>query len=200
MKKIYQHFLLLITTLLSSCDMPTIIKTNYDLNKYEEYVNKCVNPIKSFMPSLDSLTDYNKILVSLTFSYCEARYYGYMDNEPYGLILFVLYSEQIFKNKKDEINQTYSFVESSIIDKGKDNIIPPIDMVYCDYRIRMVYDGDFDYPKYFGMIGINENKNTIAYLAYQNQKMNDVEFENDSIETQTNWFIDSILSQMFVFL
>lgn len=186
---------LLISALLTSCGNTTT-NTIHDISKYGEYVYRCSDSIKSFMPSLGSLSDYKERSVSLTSSSHE---YGGSDTEPYGLILFVSYEEDIFEIKKEEIEQNYSFVESSIVDKYGDNLMPAIDVMYCDYRIRVVYDEDFWYPKYFGMIGINEDKYTIAYLCYQNIEIDVIGFKGDPIEKQIDSFIKTILFLHFVF-
>lgn len=144
--------LLLASTLLTSCGNTTT-NTIYDIDRYEEYVNRLWRGCRDFMPSLDSLIDYKEISVSLTSSYHE---HGDPDTEPYGLILFVSYNEEIFKSKKDEINQTYSFIKSPIKDEHGYNLAPSIDEVYCGYRIRVVYDEKFEYPQSFGMLGIND--------------------------------------------
>ena len=189
--------LLLYTVSLAGCDIWKS-QTSFDIDRYEEYVNRLSRCCRYFMPSLDSLTDYKDISVSLTSSDYTL---GKKDTNPYGLILFVSYDEEIFDSKKDEISQNYIFVNTPIISEYNDDdiLMPAIDIVYCDYRIRVVYDNDFYYPKYFGMIGINENNYTIAYLYYQDINLDRLASVGDSIEKQEERFIHAIMNDPFVF-
>ena len=192
-KKLLVSFLLA-STLLTSCTLTTI-NTSFDIDRYDEYLDKCYLA-RDFMPSLDSFTDYKDISVSLTSS---DHKFGGKDTVPIGLILFVSYEEEIFDEKKEEINKKYSFVEEPII-WDDDILMPAIDIIYCEYRIRVVYDrDDAYYPNYFGMIGINDNLQTIAYLYYEEHSYDLISNVGDSIEKQEQKFISRIMEEAFVF-
>lgn len=186
--------LLLASTLLTSCTLTTL-NTSFDIDRYDEYLDKCYQARK-FMPSLDSFTDYKDISVSLTSS---NHKFGDKDTTPFGLIVFVSYEEEIFDEKKEEVNKKYSFVEEPII-WNNDILMPAIDIIYCEYRIKVVYDGnDRRYPNSFGMIGINDDIQTIAYLYYEESSIDYLSKVGDSIEKQENEFISRIMEETFVF-
>ena len=186
--------LLVLSLLLTGCS-ETTLNTSYDVNKYYEYVDRCARAGKQFMPVLGSFSDYNDISVSLTTS---SHSLGHKDTIPYGLMLFVSYDVDIFEVKKEEVNQNYSFVEEPIIDNDDDILMPAIDVLFYGYRIRVVKNEQFYYPKNFGMIGINEDTQTIAYMYYEENDIDLLATVGDSIEKQEHSFI-YLISQTFVF-
>ncbi|MCH5171462.1 MAG: hypothetical protein J1F31_01320 [Erysipelotrichales bacterium] len=196
MKKKLWVPLLLITSLLSSCDLfSSTTETFFDESKYNEYINRCWRPARYFMPSLSSLTDCTERAVSITST---SYKHGASDVDPYGIILIASYAEDIYETKKEEIDQNYIFVNTPIISDYGDTLMPAIDVIYCEYRIRVVYDNDFYYPSSFGMIGINDNKHSIAYLYYQDVDLDCIGQKNSTKDNQERLF-NYILSRSFIF-
>ncbi len=143
--------------LLSSC-----YKLSTDINNYTEYLNK-LEKADTFMPKIDSLSNYRKIDVFFMYNYDD------MLVGPYGSInLKLSYSDEHYEEEKTKVLNNYQFLTSPIKESStsKYYVIPEVSFDYREYHIQVVDDSNYDYDHYFGMIGYSDSLKEICYLYY----------------------------------
>lgn len=155
MKKKSLPILLCSLFLLSSCD-----KLYTDIEKYDEYLDKLVKA-DTFMPKLDTLSNYESI--DLYFLYDNIILVG-------SINLKLSYSNEYYEEEKNKVLNLYQFLTTPIKENStsKYYIIPEVSFDYNEYHIQVVEDENYDYNRYFGMIGYSDSLQEICYLYYNN--------------------------------
>lgn len=124
--------------------------------EYEEYLEK-VDYSKYHMPQLDSLNDYQNIMIY----YKHDELISTIDT----IVLKVVYDKEVFVEELENINNNYTFLSNT------SNELEDIEADVNGYQIKVVkkdigYSGEeyYLYPKAFLMIGVNYENNSIIYL------------------------------------
>lgn len=116
----------------------------------------------AFMPELDSIGIYkNKEMLYVTNG-------GLFPNECLRLI--VDYEETEFVAEIERLETAYTYLdEPQLSDDCYEMPVTAFSAAGFDFRV--VELADTDYPKYFGMVGISDEKLQIAYLWFYSQDL-----------------------------
>ncbi len=119
---------------------------------------------KDIMPELDDLPKYEKVKYKYTHK-------SLLIFESQSVALIVNYDDNTFESEKDKIDEQYTFLDKKIkssFDESK-YYIPEYEFSLKSYDFRVVAKNDTsntEFPKSFGMIGVSEDKKSIAYLYF----------------------------------
>lgn len=146
----------------------------------EDYLNsgKTIDSYaKDIMPILDELPEYQNV----EYKYTHKSMFIF---ESDSVALIVNYDDSTYKSELDEVAEEYIFLDSKIdsdIDESK-YIIPEYEFSVNSYNFKVV-EGDGEdntqFPKFFGMIGISEEKKSIAYLYFYDMDLDYIGEKND---------------------
>lgn len=160
-----------------------------DIEQYEKDRLDLKNAAK-YMPSLDSLSDYN----NLKYAHKERVYSFFMGFVSDGLSLFLSYDETIYEGKREEVLSSYTFLEEPIKD-GDDYEIPVTEFEYKGYDMRVVPDEEYvDYAacKSFTLVGCNDDLNAIVYMYFYDFDIDYIAAEGeDPVEEMTTLIEDA---------
>ena len=94
-----------------------------------------------------------------------------------------------FEAARRDITARYTYLEESPVDVFGTVTIPTMEFAVGTYQFRVVTTEDpYDYPKFFGMIGVSEQEQTVLYLWYSDQ---DLDFIEDMAQFVTKeWQLD----------
>lgn len=152
MKKILAIILVLIITLtLSSC-----VKTDNNIKNYTADVENYGASL--FMPSLENIGEYKEISY---FSRKDENFFP-----EYSIQLIVSYDEENFLIEKERLKNAYTYLDKPQKPYWNDTVytIPIEAFSVAGFNFKVAkFDNTF-YPKYFGMVGISDEKCQIAYL------------------------------------
>ena len=144
-------FILIIMVTLSSC-----VKTDNDIENYAADVEKYGASL--FMPELENIGQYTAI-----------SYFSRKDESifpEYSIQLIVSYDEENFLKEKERLETAYTYLDEPQKNDMDDTVYTiPIEAFSCagfDFKVAK-FDNTF-YPKYFGMVGVSDDKCQIAYL------------------------------------
>lgn len=132
-----------------------VVNSTENVEEYDEYVGE-VKYAEEQMPSLSELGFYEEFSVKR-----KTRKYILWKVET--VTVTVKFNEEHFEDEINKIESSYSFVtkeKKSLTDFTAD----------CNgYNLRVVESDDSWYPKYFMIIGINEESKTIIYAFNYDQ-------------------------------
>ena len=162
--------------------------TNRNINKYESLVTE-IGDASEYMPALDTLDGYTDI----SFSHQHSIIFIF---EADSIALFVEYPDDIYEDKKTQVLDSYEFLEATIISEdGKNYQSAPATFEYGEYDFRttalpdslnsMVY-----MTKSFAFIGINDDKNRIAFCYFYDIDLDTMGSTEQSEQEMITEFID----------
>lgn len=154
MKKTLSIMLVLIIAItLSSC---ASVKIDNNIENYAADVEECCASL--FMPELEELPNYK-----------EVEYYSKKSDGLFAessIQLIVSYEEEIFLKEKERLKTAYTYLDEPQKNEGDDALytIPLAEFSVAGFDFKVAKFDDTFYPKYFGMVGISDEKCQIAYL------------------------------------
>ena len=132
---------------------------------------------KDIMPSLEDLPEYEKIEYKDTYK-------SILFFESHSVALIVEYDDNTFESEKKKLDEKYTFLNEKIksdFDKNK-YYIPEYEFSIESYTFRVVDKNNTSntkFPKSFGMVGISEEKKSIAYLYFYDEDLDYIGEENE---------------------
>lgn len=173
MRKKYLIFMVITFSLfITGCSNKSLNAENY-LNTGTTIDSKA----KDIMPDLEELPEYKNIEYKYTHK-------SIIIFESHSVALIVNYDDNTFESEKDKLNKQYTFLDEKIkseFDKNK-YYIPEYEFSVESYTFRVIdREGtpNTKYPKSFGMIGISEEKKSIAYLYFYDDELDYIGEENE---------------------
>lgn len=175
MKKKYL-FIFMIVLILSFIGFSKSNTTN--INKYLNSGTKIDAHAKNFMPAIEGLPKYEDI----SYKY---NHFSIILFETDTMTLVVNYDEETYEREKEKLTEKYKFLDQTVVsdfDKNK-YYIPEYEFSINNYDFKVVDGNDnykAKYPKSFGMIGISDEKKSIAYLYFYDYDLDYIENDNES--------------------
>lgn len=132
---------------------------------------------KEIMPSLEDLPKYEDI----EYKYTEK---SMLILKSHSVALSVSYDYDTFESEKEKLDEQYTFLDkkiSSDFDKSK-YYIPEYEFSVQSYTFRVIdkkNTSNTEFPKFFGMIGVSEEKKSIAYLYFYDEDLDYIAEENE---------------------
>jgi len=132
---------------------------------------------KDIMPELDDLPKYEDIKYRYTHK-------SLLIFESDSVALIVKYDDNTFESEKKKIDEQYTFLDKKIkssFDESK-YYIPEYEFSLKSYDFRVVDENDTsntEFPKSFGMIGVSEDKKSIAYLYFYDSDLDYIGDEDE---------------------
>ncbi|MEG2289698.1 MAG: hypothetical protein RSA29_00385 [Clostridium sp.] len=135
---------------------------------------------KGTMPELENLPKYDNIKYKYTHK-------SMLIFESNSVALIMDYDDNTFEIEKEKLDEQYTFLNEKVnsdFDKSK-YYIPQHEFSVESYDFRVIdknttYNIDnTDFPKSFGMIGISEEKKSIAYLYFYDGDLDYIGEENE---------------------
>ena len=177
MKKAFSILLCLVLLFsLSSCgrikriEMFTWGFSNRNIDNYEKNRAK-IKYASDYMPALNGLDGYSAI--SYSYQYTEMMLFS-----SKSIALFVEYPGVLYEEKKNEVLESYEFLDETKISTDGEYQSAPAKFEYGGYNfytyanltITNILVGDYTdcACKSFGFIGTDEDKNRIAYCYFYN--------------------------------
>lgn len=135
-----------------------------NINNYDEYVDEVYNA-ETFMPSFESLPDYESIEV-------------YYDNRSSKSIsLSITYDEIDYKDAKMAILEQYTALEEESLVRDGVYLIQSTKFEYGSYTVLVIDNENFDYPSNFGMIGYSDEHNSITFLFFYDRSRGQISYD-----------------------
>lgn len=162
-------------------------KADNDISEYAEDVMQYGNASR-FMPSLDSLSDYN----SIHYSHKTYVYSVFMNFFSNGLALFVEYDESVYESKKQGLLSSADFIDEPIIVNG-DYQIPVTELYYKGYYLRIIADeayASWGAAHSFALIGFDDESNSIVYCYQYDFDRDYIASEGEDLEGEMIKFMD----------
>ncbi len=149
MKRIITIIMMVITTLtFCSCE-----KTD---NNIKNYGNDIKNyQAQSFMPDLDNIGEYVNI------DYFSKKYESFFPE--YSMQLVVKYNEEEFLKEKERLETAYTYLDKPQLD-DTDYRMPVKQFSAYGFDFKIAVFEDTVFPKNYGMVGISDQSQEIAYL------------------------------------
>ncbi len=168
MRKVLAVFLCLIMLFaLTSCGKVKRIEpfvwgfSNDNIDNYEKNRTE-IEYASDYLPSLDELNGYTAI--SYSYQHTQMVFF-----DIYSVALFVEYPADIYEEKKLEVLSSYAFLEETKISKdGESYQSAPARFEYGEYAFQTSVNSNVGIYtnsscKSFAFIGVNDDKNRIAY-------------------------------------
>ncbi|BCZ49204.1 hypothetical protein psyc5s11_52710 [Clostridium gelidum] len=173
MRKKYVIIILIVFTL---CIIG-YIKSSSNLKNYLNSGTLIDSNAKDIMPSLDDLPEYQNI----TYKYTHKSMFFF---ESHSVALIVKYEDETYKREKDKLAEKYTFLNKKVNFRSDESIylIPEYEFSVNSYNFKVVdrsEKSNTQFPKSFGMIGISEEKKSIAYLYFYDKDLDFIGGEND---------------------
>lgn len=151
MKKLALLFVLIVTLTLSSC-----INTDTDIANYEKYKEKYEATL--FMPDLNKIGEYKNKEFLLRKD--ESIF------STYSMQLIVEYEKQNYLKEIERLQTAYTYLKEPQKADWDENYytMPVTEFSLKGYDFKIAKFDDTQYPKNFGMVGVNDQKCKIAYL------------------------------------
>ncbi|MTI67986.1 MAG: hypothetical protein FH753_15495 [Firmicutes bacterium] len=131
---------------------------------------------KDIMPNLNDLPKYQNI----TYKYTHKSIFIF---ESDSVALIVNYDDKTFKKEKEKLAKKYIFLDQKYdLSAYESEVIPEYEFTINSYNFNVVVGKGKDntqFPKSFGMIGISEEKKSIAYLYFYDMDLDFIGEKND---------------------
>ena len=146
----------------------------------ENYLNSGASidsKAKDIMPELEDLPKYENIEYKYTHK-------SMLIFESHSVALIVGYDDNTFESEKEKLDKQYTFLDEKIksdFDKSK-YYIPEYEFSVESYDFRVIDEkgtSNTEFPKSFGLIGISEEKKSIAYLYFYDEDLDYIREENE---------------------
>lgn len=133
----------------------------------ENYLNSGTSidsKAKDIMPELEDLPEYEDI----EYKYTRMSLLIFESN---SVALIVSYDDNTFESEKKKLDEQYTFLDKKIKSDFNESkyYIPEYEFSVESYDFRVIDEkstSNTEFPKSFGMIGISEEKKSIAYLYF----------------------------------
>lgn len=133
----------------------------------ESYLNSGTSidsKAKDIMPELEELPEYEDIEYKYT-------HMSLLIFESHSVALIVSYDDNTFESEKKKLDEQYTFLDRKIKSDFNESkyYIPEYEFSVESYDFRVIDEkgtSNTEFPKSFGMIGISEEKKSIAYLYF----------------------------------
>lgn len=138
-------------------------KSNTDINDYLNSGNSIDEYAKNFMPSIDELPKFKDI-------HYQHNNINMILFESNSITLVVEYDEDTYKKEKENLEDKYTFLKDKAPFDDIEYAIPKYVFSINSYDFKVEedkYENSQGYPKTFGMVGTSDEKNSIAYLYFQ---------------------------------
>ncbi|MEG1254854.1 hypothetical protein [Clostridium sp.] len=132
---------------------------------------------KDIMPKLEDLPEYEDI----KYKY---KHKSMLIFSSDSVALVVSYDDNTFDSEKEKLDEQYTFLDKKIkssFDESK-YYIPEYEFSVESYNFRVIDENgtsNTEFPKFFGMIGISEEKKSIAYLYFCDGDLDYIGVENE---------------------
>ena len=146
----------------------------------EDYLNSGTpidSKAKDIMPELEDLPEYENMEYKYTHE-------SMLIFESHSIALIVSYDDNTFESEKEKLDEQYTFLDKKIksnFDESK-YYIPEYEFSVGSYTFRVIDENgtsNTKFPKFFGMIGISEEKKSIAYLYFYDEDLDYIGEENE---------------------
>ncbi|GGD12884.1 hypothetical protein [Pontibacillus salipaludis] len=159
MRRIYLMMVgLILLLLITGCG-----ETSTDLDEYLNSGTSIDSEASSFMPSLSKLPEYED--VEYTYSKNNMLFY-----QSESISLVVEYDEDTYKSEKKRVKEAVDFLEEPVLaftSDGEEKYgVPEEKFKVNSYTFNVEKNSKIAYPKRFGMIGMSDQKQRIAYLYF----------------------------------
>lgn len=171
-----KKYLIIIFIVFILC-MTIYIKSSSNLKNYLNSGTPIDSNAKDIMPSLDDLPKYQNI----AYKYTHKSMFFF---ESHSVALIVNYDDETYKREKDKLAEKYTFLNKKVgfrFDKSR-YLIPEYEFSVNSYNFKVVdrnEKSNTQFPKSFGMIGISEEKKSIAYLYFYDTDLDSIGREDD---------------------
>jgi len=168
---------LFLIVVLIVCCLEGCNKSDTKIKNYLNSGRKIEKYSMDVMPTLDSLPDYQ----SLDYKY---NHKSMVIFESEALVLVVKYDDETFESEKRKLDEKYIFL-NHIIDRdnhANEYIIPEYKFSINSFNFRVIEGNGSDntfFPKRFGMVGISDESNSIAYLYFYDSDLDIIKGSND---------------------
>ena len=133
----------------------------------ENYLNSGTSidsKAKDIMPELEDLPEYENIEYKYTHVFL-------LIFDSRSVALIVSYDDNTFESEKKKLDEQYTFLDKKIKSNFNESryYIPEYEFSVESYAFRVIDENgtsNTEFPKSFGMIGISEEKKSIAYLYF----------------------------------
>lgn len=148
-----------------------------NIKNYLNTGTKIDSKAKDIMPELENLPQYENIEYKYTHK-------SILLFESDSVALIVTYDDNTFESEKNKLNGEYTFLDKKIIsdfDKNK-YYIPEYEFSVDSYDFRVIDKNGTNntiFPKSFGIIGVSEDKKSIAYLYFHDGDLDYIGEENE---------------------
>ncbi|MDE5604286.1 MAG: hypothetical protein K2I73_01740 [Eubacterium sp.] len=106
-------------------------------------------------------------------------------------VLILKYNSENYESEKKKLEDDYIFLDAPVKEEdGEDYLISENEFAIDDWQFKVCRsDGwtEFEYPKYFRIIGYNEADNSIAYLDFDDS---DLDIISESMEEFIDCYFD----------
>ena len=149
-----------------------------NIKKYLNNGTKIDTYAKNFMPAIEDLPKYQDI----SYKYNHSSIILF---ETEAITLVVNYDEETYEKEKEKLTERYKFLNHKVVsdfDKSK-YYIPEYEFSINNYDFKVAEGNDnyeAIYPKSFGIIGISDEKNSIAYLYFYDYDLDYIQKDKDS--------------------
>ena len=150
-----KKLLVIVMTIIFALSLCACVKTDTNITNYPSDVDEF--KANRFMPALDSIGEYQS-----------AAYFCRRDNgifPNYSMQLIVQYDDETFESEIERLETAYVYLdEPQRSEWGQDYTIPVTEFSVAEFHFKIAKFDDTQYPKNFGMVGISDEKQEIAYL------------------------------------
>lgn len=151
-----KKFIAIITVIIIALTLCSCVKTDNNIENYDN--DKKSYQAQSFMPDLSNIGDYQKI------DYFSKKIESIFPE--YSMQLIVKYDEETFLKEKKRLETAYTYLDkpqkSEWYDTDYTMPINELSVFGFDFKVAVFEDTVF--PKNFGMVGISDQSQEIAYL------------------------------------
>ena len=176
---------------------PETVESSFDIEKYEYYRDKIRNA-DEMLPTLEDVGDP----VDKEFAYRLVVYNWFIGFCSDGISLFLDYTEESYQTEKNKVLSNYSFIDSPKKDNSGYWQFPVDSFTYKNYFFKIApkypyWTTSDDYCcKSFTMLGLNDEKKSIAYLYFYDFDI-DYLAEPSSSEEYKNSRMQSLIETAF---
>lgn len=130
--------------------------TYENIDEYEEYIEK-VTMSNTLLPTEEELKNSENVQVY----YHEKN--GFIAYTYYTISLFLQYNDDDYLVEKSKILEEHNFISEPIVRNDIVYLHEP-SFEYAGFKISVVDNVEYTYLKNYGMVGFNDETNSIVYL------------------------------------
>lgn len=181
-----KKFVAIIIVVIIMLTLCSCVTTDTDINNYDNDIKKY--QASSFMPDLDDIGDYKNI------SYFSKKVEAIFPD--YSMQLIVKYDEETFLKEKERLETAYTYLDKPQKSDWYDTdyTMPVSEFSVAGFDFKIAVFEDTDYPKNFGMVGVSDKTQEIAYLWAYCPDLDLICTVNDDAEKEMLEFINYLFS------